>query len=152
MSNRVSAAKPQGAPLSPRTKRLLLAIVAVVVAVPAGLWAYRFFDGRAVFHAVVQAREAALSTTSSATTPEDARQWLQSNGYHVVIWIPYRKRGFIGSEESTSEGKHLIVLGQRQIRRGGWPLQPTWINLTFRFTIHFNFEDVKADSSLKKIQ
>jgi hypothetical protein len=152
MSDRVSAAKPQNAPISRRTIRLLLALVAVVLAVLAGLQAYRIFDRRAVSGEVAQAREAALSTASAATTPDDARQWLDDNGYHVVIWSAYRKQGFIGSEESSSEGKHLIVLGQRQIRQGGWPLQPTWINLTFRFTLHLKFEGVKADSSLTKVQ
>jgi hypothetical protein len=152
MSDRVSAGKPQSAPVGRRTKRLLFALVAVVLVVQAGLWAYRSFDGRAVSHEIAQAREAAQSTASATTTPDDAHQWLEDNGYHVVIWVPYRKRGFIGSEESSSDGKHLIVLGQRQIRRGGWPLQPTWINLTFRFTIHQKFEDVKADSSLRKTQ
>ncbi len=132
------------------TKRLQLAVVAVVVAL-LGLWACRFFDRRAVAHEVDQAREAAMSRTSAATTPDDARQWLESNGYHVVIWFPHHPRGFIGSEESISEGKHLIVQGQRQIRQGGWPLQPTWMNLTFRFTLHREFADVKADSSLTKI-
>jgi hypothetical protein len=40
------------------------------------------------------------------------------------------------------------VLGQRQIRQGSWLDQPTWLDLTFRFTPDGGFHDVPAGRNL----
>jgi hypothetical protein len=136
--------------MSPKKKRVLIALVAIVLAMNTGEL-YRSFDSWAVSGEASRERSAALASTSTATTPDDARRWLESNGYRVVIWNPHQTRGFIGMEYSSSDGDHLISMGQKQVRRGGWPLEPVWLDLTFRFKTDGTFEDVQVEPTRLKI-
>jgi len=128
-------------------KRAVLLLFALPVAAGVASEVYGIVDRRAITREVEQARAAALASTSPTTVPADARRWLESNGFHVVVWNPHEPHGYVGMQESTSDGRHLIVEGQRQIRQASWLGEPTWLNLTFRFTLDGDFHDVVARES-----
>src|SRR5262249_6365223 len=107
--------------------------------------AYRLIERRAITLEVEGARSAALASARPAMIPADAKQWLASNGFHVVVWNPHDPNGFVGTEDSM-DGVYLIVMGQRQIRHDSWLAEPMWLNLTFRFTL-CGFLDFEAKAS-----
>lgn len=121
--------------------------VACVLAAGAAAEVYRLFDRRAIAREADQARDLASASASPATVPDDARRWLESNGYRVVVWNPHHPRGFVGMQESSHDGKYAIVQGQRQIREGNWLVKRSWLDLTFRFTLDGRFHDVQANES-----
>src|SRR5262249_48804070 len=125
-------------------KRLLIGFVVFGVVLGLALQAHQFIDDRAIARETDETRNLAIASASPSTTPDDARRWLESNGYRVIIWNPHDPRGFVGKQESSVDGRHVIVEGQRQIRRGDWLVKPRWLNLTFRFTLDGAFHDVQA--------
>jgi hypothetical protein len=125
-------------------KRLVRRLVVLYVLAGLASMAYRFLDRRAVARDADDARSAATASASPATTPDDARRWLETNGYRVILWNPHDPRGFVGYQSGTG-GDFVIVQGQRQIRHGKWVGKPTWLNVTFRFTFDRAFHDVEAD-------
>jgi hypothetical protein len=101
------------------------------------------------------ARAEALASASPAMVPADAREWLESNGFQVVIWNPHDPNGFVGLREhdaGNQRSKNLIVEGQRQVRQEGWMVEPKWLNLTFLFTLDGKFQDVEAKPSRLKLR
>jgi hypothetical protein len=125
-------------------KRLLIGLVVFGMVFPLALEVYRVIDDRAIAREADEARNLAIASASPATVPDDAHRWLESNGYRVIIWNPHDPRGFVGIQESSVDGKYVIVEGQRQIRRGDWLVKPRWLNLTFRFRLDGAFHDVQA--------
>jgi hypothetical protein len=128
-------------------KKLLIGFAVAVVGAGLGSEGYRFLDRRAVASEALEAKNAATASVNSSATVDDARQWLEANGYRVIVWNPHDPRGFVGQQESSTDGTHVIVQGQRQIRTGHWPSHPTWLDLTFRFKVEGAFFDVQAEPS-----
>src|SRR5688500_2314533 len=116
-----------------RAMIILIATAALVIGVMQG---YRLMRDRSIAREVEQARAAALASASSATRPGAARRWLEQNGFQVVFWNPQDpRRGFIATQfGGGTGGQHLIVKGQRPIRRSLGEMQPKWLDVTFRFT------------------
>src|SRR5262245_6168817 len=84
-----------------------LAIQGVVIGLSAE--GYQFVEHRSIEQEVEQARNLASASASPAMVPDDARLWLESNGYRVIYWNPHDHRGFVGMQESSVDGSHVIV-------------------------------------------
>lgn len=128
-------------------KRLVILIVTLALTAGFAAEAYRHFDRRVLAREADLARSSASASASPAITPEDARRWLESHGYRVILWNPHDPRGFVGIQDSSADGKLAIVQGQRQLREGKWLISPAWLNLTFRFSLDGEFHDVQARPS-----
>lgn len=121
--------------------------MALVFCAAASIEIYRVVDERAAGSEAEQWRVRASNAGTSSFTFEAARDWLEQNNFRVVSWNLRDARRFVGQEESSTDGNHLIVLGQRTIREGNWLMRPSMINLRFRFSPTGQFSDVTADTS-----
>ena len=128
--------------------RLVRVLVAVIVASAVVGTVYSIVERRAIAREVEQSRTTALSSTSAATSPDDARRWLAANGYRVIVWNPYEPRGFVG-HQTAPDGQYAVVQGQRPLRRANrlTNTKPAWLDVTFRYLTAGAFHDVQADPS-----
>jgi hypothetical protein len=126
-------------------RRFIIALVVVWLAFGLTSLTYDFLNRRAIASEVAQEKSTAMASTSKATTFDDARRWLEAHGYRVIIWNPHDPRGFVAMQESTTDGKHRIVMGERQIRVDGWLVDPVWLRTTFRFNLSGKFHNVQVD-------
>jgi len=132
---------------SNNTKRNTLICVALVLCAAASIEIYRVVEERAAASEAAQWRVRASNAATPSLTLEAARDWLKQNNFRVVSWNLRDANRFVGQEESSTDGNHLIVLGQRDIREGNWLMRPSMINLRFRFSPTGQFSDVTADTS-----
>ena len=83
----------------------------------------------------------------SATTLEDAYQWLIDNEFKVLMWNPHKDRGWIGCGRrytKDDETTHIsyIVQGSMQLTEKSFLSDASWVDLIFRFDSEKNFQDV----------
>lgn len=128
-------------------KRVVFGLVVIVMLYRIGAGTYRYMDRRTIAREAMQAQRAAMAAASRRTTPDDARRWLENHGFRVILWCPDGPRSHVAVQESSVDGKHLIVRGQRQIRADSWLIEPAWLHVSFRFTLDGAFQDVEADPS-----
>lgn len=130
-----------------RAKYWIFGLFGVYVCLGMAREAYRFLDERAVRREAEQWRSLAAAATTPAFDYADARQWLEDNGFRVVIWNPHVPDGYVGREETSAGPKHWIVLGQRNARRGNWLVRSSWLDARFRFTESGHFQEIVVEPS-----
>ena len=78
------------------------------------------------------------STLSASSTPENAKEQLESLGFEVVRWNPQDPRGWIGARESGSSAhphRSRVVMGFKS-NETRWPLRTEpWIKAVVQFEL-----------------
>lgn len=95
-----------------------------------------------------QIHQQARSAATAATTVDDARRWLEDNGFHVVtssegVWVSsyYADR----DARPGTPPDYLLVRGHRRLR-GFLPLAHRWIAIVYRFHPDGTFDQVLLDA------
>ncbi len=119
-----------------RHKRLII-LSAVMLALISGLQElYLYISNRSIQRESAEWLTKAIQASSSDTKFDDARSWLTSNGFEILVWNPHSERGFIGERQvckNGSEARYLCVIGQRCTRTEGIMHDPAWATVVFLF-------------------
>lgn len=128
-----------------KRKRVLLAAAVLLVLLGAGGGLLRAHRANRVVSKWQRRVENGLSVSS---TPEDAKEHLESLGFEVVRWNPHDPRGWIGAQESGSSAdphRSLVVIGFKN-NETPWPLRTEpWIQATVEFDLNRAYQGSEVE-------
>jgi hypothetical protein len=117
-----------------RWKRLLLILLIAYMIVAAVWLSVKKFHEQEIDRQAQQWLNRASEIATPELTPDQARQWLRSNGFTSILQArelvePEPKEASVRKEE-----EYWLVVGWQKVSEGGPLWRPAWVEIAFLFT------------------